>query len=124
MDSGFGLRRPRSEGDDESCRNIRSLISGSPCDDARQACGDLGFGIAEARRVGDAGKADRDVDGAGAPFTVVGVTPSRNGATAISANGDVVYAPYPDYSGADSFFYWVRSSSGRVGKAKVTITVQ
>lgn len=76
------------------------------------------------QRNGSVTIAVRANDGSGGPFTVIGVIPSRNGATAINANGDIVYAPYPDYSGADSFSYWIRSSQGRIGKAKVTITVQ
>lgn len=63
-------------------------------------------------------------DGAGGPFDIVGLTPARYGAAEITANGDILYAPYPRFTGTDSFHYWVRSSAGRVAKAKVTVTVQ
>jgi len=63
-------------------------------------------------------------DGAGAPFDIVGLTPARNGYAVIDASGRISYAPYPDFSGTDTFSYWVRSGAGRVGKAKVTVTVQ
>jgi hypothetical protein len=63
-------------------------------------------------------------DGAGGPFSLIGLTPARRGAAQIQADGRILYAPYPDFSGSDSFSYWIRASNGQIGKAIVNITIQ
>ncbi len=63
-------------------------------------------------------------DGAGRPFTLMGLTPAREGFAQIEPDGRIRYEPYPDSSGEDSFSYWVRGANGRIAKAAVTITVR
>lgn len=65
-----------------------------------------------------------DNDGAGGPFTLMGMTAPREGFVEATADGRIRYEPYPDFEGDDSFSYWVRGAKGRVAKASVTVSVR
>jgi len=58
------------------------------------------------------------------PATVAIVSPAVNGQAIANPVGTVSYTPNPDFSGADSFTYTVRDTSGNVSNAAtVSITV-
>lgn len=52
-----------------------------------------------------------------------GYTHARNGNVYQRSDGRFEYAPFPDFSGADQFTYWVRNREGFVSRATVSITV-
>ncbi|MCB2112017.1 MAG: cadherin-like domain-containing protein [Parvularculaceae bacterium] len=64
---------------------------------------------------------DRSNDGG---MTPSGYTYPRNGNVTQLANGSFVYEPFPDFSGSDSFTYWVRNRQGVVARATVNVSVR
>jgi Ca2+-binding RTX toxin-like protein len=64
-----------------------------------------------------------DTEPDGDPITIVSVTPSSNGSTAINPDGSVRYTPSPGFSGADSFSYQVSDGRGGSDTAAVAVDV-
>ena len=65
---------------------------------------------------------DTDVD-AGDVLTITAVGNAVNGTAALNANGDVVFAPDADFSGAATFDYTVSDGNGGTDTATVAVNV-
>ena len=59
----------------------------------------------------------------GSVMTITAVSGAANGTVALDGNGDIVYAPLADYSGADSFTYTVTTAGGGSATGTVNVTV-
>jgi len=64
-----------------------------------------------------------DSDSGGGSLTITAVAGASHGTVALNSNGDVVYTPVGDYSGADSFTYTVNNSGGNTATGTVNVTV-
>lgn len=65
-----------------------------------------------------------DADASGGALTVSGTSQPRHGQLALLPNGQVRYAPDPQYFGGDSFTYTARDALGAVASARVDLQVR
>ncbi len=64
-----------------------------------------------------------DIDHDGDTLRVDGLTDARHGEVFLRDDGSVVYRPYEDYKGQDSFEYWATDGNGNYTKGVVTLDV-
>lgn len=63
-------------------------------------------------------------DGNAFPVTLAGFASApASGSVSITATGQVLYTPNPDFNGSDVFEYWVASNGGMLSKAQVDVQV-
>ena len=55
---------------------------------------------------------------------VFGVNQTLHGQVFLNDNGTVTYAPDPNFTGTDEFWYWVEDDNGKFDKGHVTVTVE
>lgn len=65
---------------------------------------------------------DYDPDGDG--VRVDGIVQPTHGQVFLNDNGTVTYAPDPNFTGTDEFWYWVEDDNGKFDKGHVTVTVE
>lgn len=66
---------------------------------------------------------ENDRDGDGDPLTVAALSAPSHGTASLSADGQVVYNPAPDYHGPDRFIYTVDDGRGLTATAAVDVRV-
>ncbi len=84
--------------------------------------------VNDVARVASGGRIDIDVlandsDPEGDRIAVDGLGEARNGSVWANDDGTITYQPDPNFSGSDSFYYWVEDDNGNFAKAWVQVTV-
>ena len=64
-----------------------------------------------------------DTDPDGDVLVTASVSAATNGTTSLTADGNVLYTPFPDYHGPDGFTYVTEDGRGGTGSANVLVTV-
>ncbi|WP_425407757.1 Ig-like domain-containing protein [Hyphococcus sp.] len=65
-----------------------------------------------------------DYDPDGDDINIDGICPPTNGAVFVNDDGTLRYVPDPNFSGTDTFMYWVEDDHGNFTKGVVNVTVE
>lgn len=76
----------------------------------------------EERAIIDVLANDSDPDGDG--IRVDGIVQASHGHVSLNDDGTLSYAPDPNFSGTDEFWYWVEDDNGNFHKGHVAVTVE